>query len=616
MARRRLLSLPLIASFAVSIACGRALVPASAPAASGGVLDLRAWNFERRGPVSLAGDWDFFPGALLSGGAALEAPRAEGRLVPDQWRGEAAGSKGGTGAGTYRLKVLLPKSAETGQKLGIRYSTLSTAFELEANGALIARVGRPSLDPGDAIPAYNPGVAILPDSSGAIVLVVRASNFEYRVGGMWRSFMLGDSDALARRYRASVTGALAFASSLAILAIIFAFFIRMSGSGKGFACFSAIALATALRSLFTEDYAIVALLPDLSFDTLVRLEYLSVYSLFPLCFIFYSILFPEEIAERLSKALLWACAAFLAIVPLAPLRILTMSLVPYYALCAAMIAAAVSIQVKAVLRRRSGAVPLLVGGSALIATGINDILLASFLASTVNLFSYGMLVFIGAQAYALAQRYRRVQEALREALDEKDLLIKEVHHRVKNSLQIVSSIASLQSHRTKEPAALAAYASIRDRIRAVSLVHEKLYSLDSGTSVELGAYARELAAQLSESYGMTEGGIVLEAVNVVLPADLCIDLGIIMTELVSNAYKYAIEPYASGEIRIRIAMGVADLELVVEDDGPGFPEGFSFEGAPTLGFRLVTSLVKKRGASIGLRMGRGAAVTLRFPISI
>jgi two-component sensor histidine kinase len=163
---------------------------------------------------------------------------------------------------------------------------------------------------------------------------------------------------------------------------------------------------------------------------------------------------------------------------------------------------------------------------------------------------------------------------------------------------------------------LAAYASIRDRIRAVSLVHEKLYSLESGKSVELGAYARELAAQLSESYGMAEGGIVLEAAPEVLSADLCIDLGIIMTELVSNAYKYAIEPGGGGEIRIRIARSASGLELVVEDDGPGFPVGFAFEGTPTLGFRLVTSLVKKRGASIGLRKGRGAAVTVRFPISI
>ena len=605
----------LIASIAATAACACSSALASPPKAVNGVLDLRSWDFGRDGSVSLIGDWDFFPGALLAGQAALEAPRVGGRRVPDQWRGDAAGSKGGMGAGTYRLKVILPESAGL-EKLGIRYGRLSTAFELEENGALIAHSGKPSLDPSDAVPAYKPGVSVLTESSPSLVLVVRASNYDYRVGGMRRSFVIGQAEALARQRWASVTGALAFASSLAILAVIFAFFIRMSGTGKGFACFCAIALATALRAIVTDDYAIIDLFPKIGFEVLVRLEYLSAFSIFPLCLLFSAILFPKDSDERLTKALLWIFAAFLALIPLAPMRILTMSLMPYYAVCAVMIATVASVLIKAVARGRSGAVPLLIGGVALIATGINDIFFSSFLLNTASLFSYGMLIFISGLAYALAERYRMVQAELREALVEKDLLIKEVHHRVKNSLQIVSSMASLQSHRTEDPAAVAAYASIRDRIRAVSLVHEKLYSLESGTSVDLGVYARELTAQLAESYGLSSDGIVLDAGSEIIPADLCIDLGIILTELVSNAYKYAVEPGASGAIRIGIARGPFDLVLIVEDIGPGFPEGFSFEGASTLGLRLVSGLAKKRGASVELRRGPGAAVTLRFPISI
>jgi two-component sensor histidine kinase len=609
---------PLIAAISLTAlaACACAAAAPAAPLAAGGALDLRAWDFERQGPVSLVGDWDFFPGALLAGKGALEPPRSAGRGVPDQWRGEEAGSKGGTGAATYRLKLMLPENAERRPRLGLRFSTLSTAFELDANGVPIAGAGRPSLDPRDMVPAYRPGVVLLPQTSGPIVLVVRVSNYDYRVGGMWSPFIVGNAEALGRGHWASVTGSLAFASSLALLAVVFAFFIRMSGTGKGFACFCAFALATALRATVTEDYAILDLFPKLGFDALVRIEYLSVYSIFPLSYLFYAILFPEDIYKGLTKVLLGVCAAFLALVPLAPLRILTTSIMPYYALCAVMIGAAASIQIKAVARRRSGAVPLLVGGVALIATGINDILFSTFLANTRSLFSYGMLVFLGGQAYALAERYRRVQAELHEALAEKDLLMKEVHHRVKNSLQIVSSIAALQSHRTKDPAVLAAYASIRDRIRAVSLVHEKLYSLESGTRVDLGAYARDLTTQLSESYSMAGEGIVLDTESLVLPADLCIDLGLILTELVSNAYKHAVKPGERGEIRVRVARELSDLVLSVEDEGPGFPEGANFEGAASLGLRLVTSLAKKRGAGIALRKGPGAKVEIRMPIDL
>jgi hypothetical protein len=179
----------------------------------------------------------------------------------------------------------------------------------------------------EAVPAYRPGVAGLPESSQVVVLVARVSNYDYRVGGMWRAFVMGKADALSRQLWASVTGDLALASSLAVLGLIFAFFIRMSGAGKAFACFSAFAFAAALRSLLTEDYAIVDLFPNLGFGDIVRLEYLSVFSIFPLSFLFHTLLFPEEIETRLSLALLVLCAAFLALVPFAPLRILTMSIV-------------------------------------------------------------------------------------------------------------------------------------------------------------------------------------------------------------------------------------------------------------------------------------------------
>jgi two-component sensor histidine kinase len=614
MAFLRLCLLPFVAaiSFTALSLCGCASSRPPTPVAAGGALDLRSWDFARNGPVSLIGDWDFFPGALLAGKDALEAPRIEGRRIPDRWKSGSGGSVAGMGAGTYRLKLLLPESPIG--RLGLRFTTLSTAFELDANGVSIAHAGNPSLDPSAAIPAYKPGVTLLPERSNVVVLVARVSNYEYRVGGMWRALTVGKAESLERQRWEGVTGALALAASLAVLALIFAFFIRMSGSGKGFACFSAFALASALRAIVTGDYAIVDLFPTLSFDTLIRLEYLSAYSIVPLGFLFYTILFPEEIDGRLRVALLALCSAFLLLVPFAPLRILTTSILPYYPVCVLIVAATVIIQIKAVSRRRSGAVQLLVGGAALAATGINDMLFSGFLVNTGNFFSYGMLAFIGAQAYALAERYRRIQGQLREALAEKDLLIREVHHRVKNSLQIVSSIAALQAHRSADPAVLAAYAAIRDRIRAVGLVHEKLYSLESGSRIDVGTYARDLMTQLSESYGLAGDGIVLEAESVVVPADLCIDLGIVMTELVSNAYKYAVEPGVRGAIRVRIAREQSELVLAVEDKGPGFPEGVDLEGSPTLGLRLVSSLARKRGASLELRKGPGARVVLRFPM--
>ena len=586
----------------VSIGCAEA--KPRAPRAADGVLDLRAWDFGREGPVRLSGEWDFFPGVLLGGRAALSAPRVGGRRVPDQWHSGIVG-------GTYRLTVLLPTVRPA---LGIRYTTVSTAFELDADGLTIAEAGRPSMDPSTEIPAYKPGVAALAGSGDRLVLVARVSNHVYRVGGMWRAFSLGPKAALDLGQLESVGNALTLAASLAVLAVVFSFFIRTEESGLGFAAFSAFTLAAALRALVTGNYPIVDIVRGLRFDTLIRLEYLSVFTIFPLGFLFFWVLFPAELGRRAGRTVLAACSAFLLLLPFAPLRVLTWSILPYYFLALIVIGATALILIRALARRRAESLPLALSAGVLAVTAVNDMLFSSFFVNTANLFPLGVLISIGIQAYALSERYRSMQRRLRQTLAEKDMLIHEVHHRVKNSLQIMSSIVSLQSHRSSEPAALAAYASMRDRIRAISLVHEKLYSLGSGDEIDLEVYARDLAAQLSGSFGSPLGGLVCEAESLLAPAELCIDLGLVMTELVSNAYKHASGSGGEGSVRVRIAADEGGILLSVKDEGPGFPEGWDMQRAGGLGFRLISALVKKRDGAIFTNRGPGAWVRVRFPL--
>ena len=598
--------------FFAGLAIGCASQRPPLPSATGGVLDLRSWDFQRDGAVRLKGDWDFFPRVLLRGEAGLLAPRSGERRVPDLWTDKTMGSARGIGAGTYRLTVLLPDRRPS---LGIKYTTVSTAFELDADALLVANGGRPALDSMRDLPAYKPGVAILPQSAASLVLVVRASNYEYRVGGMWRPFYLGDIETLERRDWAGETGSLALASSLAVLAVLFAFFVRGGIEGRGFIYFCIFSIMSGLRAIVTGEYAIVRLFPSLSFDLLIRLEYLCDYTIFPIGLLFFSSLFPEDHDSRVTRALLSICVPFLALVPLAPLRALTWSIQAYYFLAAAIIIAVGVITVRSVARRRIGALPLFLGAAALAVAAINEILFSSFIIDSGNFFSYGMIIFVGTQACALAGRHSWTQSQLRQALAAKELLIREVHHRVKNSLQIVSSIATLQSHRVEDPVVLAAYSSMQGRIRAIGLVHEKLYALDSAEVVDVGAYAQNLAGLLADGYGIEgEETLLVDSESVIVPADLCIDLGIIMAELVANSYKYAFGPARSGKMRVRIRRTGPVLSLVVEDDGPGFAEGSFVEAFPTLGFRLIASLAKKHDASVSIGKGPGATVELRFPI--
>jgi two-component sensor histidine kinase/CheY-like chemotaxis protein len=561
------------------------------------VLDLRSWNFSEYRPAPLVGEWEFFPGVLLRGSEALAASGAETRNVPDSWRfgslspaDKAAGMAGGMGAGTYRLRVLLPESGTS--RLGVRWPTVSTAFELDADGFPSAHA-RPAIpDPADAVPSFKPSVAALPEVYGQIVLIVRVSNHEYRKGGMWRPFLLGTAETLGRRHWISTVQALALSASLAILAALSAVLFFASGKRIAFLSFSAFALSGALRSLVTGVYAIGALFPNIGFSTVIRLEYLSAFTAYPLGLVFFSVIFPDEVKAGPYKVLLLAASAFLLFLPFAPLRVLTFSLLPYYVLAAAIVASVAILLVRAASHGRPGTIPLFVGGAVIMATSVNDVLFSNFLLDTTNLFPYGLLVFVGSQAYAIARRYVYLQGKLRQILSEKELLIKEVHHRVKNSLQIVSSITSLQASRVSDPAALDAYRSVQTRIRAVSIVHERLYSVEAGNAIDLGEYVRELVDQLVESYGTEGESFSLDTRQVFLPGDLCIDVGLMLTELVANAYKYGVGPDRRGTIRVCFDREEDWLKLSVADDGPGFSDAFVPGKSGTLGFRLILALAK------------------------
>jgi two-component sensor histidine kinase len=585
--------------------------PPRAPVAVAGVLDLRSWDFRRDGPVRLAGEWDFFGGRLIHGEPAETAPRSGGNIVPGHWSSDL-------NVGTYRLTILLP---EVRPALGIRYTTVSTAFELDVDGRVSARAGRPSADPAEAVAAYKPGVALIGETGDRLVLVVRASNHEYRVGGMWRVFTLGDAAYLERRRWLAEEGSLCIAASLAVIALIFLFFNRTQERPGGYSTFSIFAISASLRALVTGEYAIVDCLPGISFGAVIRLEYLSFFSLFLFGLLVVRALFPGRRGLIAVKALVVGCSASFLLL-LAPLRVLTWGVLPYYVLAGAVIAVAAATIVAAVVKRIEGGLPLAMAGVALVVLALNDMLFAGFLLNTANLFPYGMLVFIGAQAYVLSGRYRAVQANLRESISQKDMLIREVHHRVKNSLQIVSSIVSLRSHRSSDPSTRAAYEAIRDRIRAISLLHEKLYSLDAEKDIDAAEYARDLVVELSRSFNTASGkGIEFEADNLRLPPDFCIDLGLAMTELVANAYKHGGAGGGAPAISVRLKVEGASLILSVRDDGPGFPAGFDVAGsnaagANTLGFKLIQTIMKKRKGSAAIVEADGAFVMLRFPLPL
>jgi two-component sensor histidine kinase len=204
---------------------------------------------------------------------------------------------------------------------------------------------------------------------------------------------------------------------------------------------------------------------------------------------------------------------------------------------------------------------------------------------------------------------------IRASLREKEVLLKEIHHRVKNNLQIVSSLLYLQAARTEHPGAVSALTESRARVRSMALIHEKLYQSPNLASVDMGEYTRSLVSDLQHSH-RTENNSVRLTVDIGeinLGITEAIPCGLIINELVSNAVKHAFPKGKEGQIRIQLVReNTKHILLTVSDNGVGFPENVDFRNSPSLGLTLVNSLVQQLDGSIELDRQGGTTFTITF----
>ncbi|MGD0235881.1 MAG: PAS domain S-box protein [Syntrophorhabdales bacterium] len=210
---------------------------------------------------------------------------------------------------------------------------------------------------------------------------------------------------------------------------------------------------------------------------------------------------------------------------------------------------------------------------------------------------------------------KEAEERIRVSLEEKEVLLKEIHHRVKNNLQIVSSLLYLQATRTEHPGAVSALRESRARIKSMALIHERLYRSPDLASVDMGEYTRNLVSDLQHSQ-RTEGGsvrVMLNVGDITLGITEAIPCGLIINELVSNSLKHAFPEGRTGEVTIQLARGDAgSFTLMVGDNVIGLPEHVDFRKSPSLGLTLINSLVDQLDGTIKLDRGNGTSFTITF----
>lgn len=224
------------------------------------------------------------------------------------------------------------------------------------------------------------------------------------------------------------------------------------------------------------------------------------------------------------------------------------------------------------------------------------------------------------QAVRVALRTRERQYQLREFIAEresllaqKDMLLREVYHRVKNNLQMMQSLVRLSAARAP-PAAEPLFTDLASRLRAIGQLHSRIYASGNLTEIDAGAYVADVVDQVDAAFGLLQQRVRLtkHLQSIMVDVDAAIPLGLITTELLTNAYRHAYPAEAGGVIRIELTLQTGMVELSVIDNGVGLPKAGG--RAASSGLWLVQALAKQIGGSFTVNNGPGARCTVLFPL--
>lgn len=239
--------------------------------------------------------------------------------------------------------------------------------------------------------------------------------------------------------------------------------------------------------------------------------------------------------------------------------------------------------------------------------------------ATDYVFKNNLTKLVPAIKRAIAERneleeLKRSKIELQNALKEKEMLLKEIHHRVKNNLMIISNLLELQSYYVRDKADLNVFRESKTRADSMALIHERLYQSTDLKSIDIGDYIRNLAADIFDTYVIDPDQInlMVRVDDIRLDTNTAIPLGLIINELLTNSLKYAFPNDKKGNITIELNKNNDKFTLIIKDDGIGFPSDLDYKNTETLGLELVNSLTQQVNGNMELISADGTEFRITF----
>lgn len=235
-----------------------------------------------------------------------------------------------------------------------------------------------------------------------------------------------------------------------------------------------------------------------------------------------------------------------------------------------------------------------------------------FILPTIIAIGFGFLV---TKLYVTNRSYLSEKTKASKSIAEKEVLVREIHHRVKNNLQIITSLLNLQTSYIKDREDKALFKQSQNRINSMSMIHEMLYNSDNLANVEYSRYVHQLATNLISSFKGEVNNIELslDIPKIFLNLDTAIPLGLLINEIITNSLKYGIPQHSSGTIHIKIEEhSDTDFTLYIGDNGVGFSKEINSKTSNSLGLSLIDSLTSQLKGSLEKLKGKGTNYKINF----
>ena len=452
------------------------------PRAIKGFLDLSKYDLHRKGPLRLEGEWEFYWKKLLSPGDFQKETKPSPdnfQNIPSSWNGVSG--KGhkieGAGYGVYRLRIRLNPA----QRRGLALFSLEqgTRFQVWINDRPVGGRGAVEPAPGSSSPDYRPLSLELGDLGEEFTILVQIANHENAKGGFWKPFHLGAREAIQRLRENSLGKNMFLLGCLALVAIYHLGLFWLRRDEKAPLIFALVCFIFALRSLVTEDRFILNIFPDMGFQTLVKLEYLSIYAALPIFLLFLIRVFPEKYPTLINTFIFGASIIFIGLALPFSLDFYSKTLNHFLGLV--ILSGIYLLQgiFRATLDKTPGALYSLLGFLIFFAAALNDILYNNNYIHTSFLLSYGFLGMILAQAYMLSLQFtkaRKESEILAERLHRSNQELNRLQEGLENQIKArTSELETLNDFSRKVNASV----SLDEILSQIFTYIEKNFSIDA-----------------------------------------------------------------------------------------------------------------------------------------